>query len=112
MPDSSNTRNNNASRGSKSDTDETIILMATGLAKGFGVLIWWAILFPMVSIPALVSLWAGLQIGPIFGLLMASASGLALAAWALLSPASFDEWVAARAQSRWRTWWIYRRRWQ
>jgi DNA segregation ATPase FtsK/SpoIIIE, S-DNA-T family len=112
MPKSSNARNNNVSRSSQSNTDETIILVATGLAKGLGVLIWWAILFPMVSIPALVSLWVGLQINPMLGLLIGCVSGLALAVWACLSPASFEEWVLARARSRWRIWWIYRRRWQ
>jgi S-DNA-T family DNA segregation ATPase FtsK/SpoIIIE len=112
MPYSSNTRNNNASGSLQSDWDETITLLFVGLAKGLGILIWWAVLFPMVSVPALVSLWAGFEISPILGLLIASASVLALAAWAYFSPASFDEWVAARAQSRWRIWWIYRRRWQ
>jgi S-DNA-T family DNA segregation ATPase FtsK/SpoIIIE len=86
----SNTPNNNASRRSKSDTDETIIRMANGLAKGLVVLVRLAVLFPMVSIPALVSVWAGFEIGPIWGLLIVAASGAALAVWALLSPASFD----------------------
>jgi S-DNA-T family DNA segregation ATPase FtsK/SpoIIIE len=112
MPFSSNARNNNASGSFESDWDETITLLFVGLAKGLGILIWWAVLFPMVSVPALVSLWTGFQISPILGLLIASASGVGLAAWAYLSPGSFDEWIAARARSRWRTWWIYRRRWE
>ncbi|MEE6167680.1 MULTISPECIES: FtsK/SpoIIIE domain-containing protein [unclassified Mycolicibacterium] len=112
MPDSSNTRHNNASRGSTSDADETIIMVAIGFAKGLGALVRWAILFPTVSVPALVSLWVGLQINPILGLLFECLSCLALAAWAYFSPASFEQWVLARARSRWRIWWIYRRRWQ
>jgi S-DNA-T family DNA segregation ATPase FtsK/SpoIIIE len=112
MSHSSNTRNANDSRTAEPDWGETITLVVAGLVKGFGILIWWAVLFPMVGVPALVSLWAGFRFAPIFGLLIASASGVALAAWAYVAPASFDEWVTARARSRWRTWWIYRRRWE
>ncbi|RDH76547.1 cell division protein FtsK [Mycolicibacterium moriokaense] len=112
MPDFSNTLNNNASRRSKSDTDETTIMVAVGLAKGLAVLLRWAVLFPMVSFPALVSFWAGFSINPILGSLIGCASCLALSAWAYFFPASFEEWVLARARSRWRIWWIYRRRWQ
>ncbi|MGB5112354.1 MAG: FtsK/SpoIIIE domain-containing protein [Mycobacterium sp.] len=112
MFDSSNTRKSNPSGSTESDWDETITLIVTGLAKGLGILIWWSALFPMISLPLLVSFWVGFQYTPIFGLLVAIASGSALAAWAWLSPESFDEWITARMWSRWRTWWIYRHRWE
>jgi DNA segregation ATPase FtsK/SpoIIIE, S-DNA-T family len=112
MFDSSNTRKPNTSGTTESDWDETITLIVTGLAKGLGILIWWSVLFPMISLPLLVSFWAGFQYAPIVGLLVAVASGSALAAWAYLSPDSFDEWTTARTRSRWRTWWIYRNRWE
>lgn len=112
MNESSNRRNANTSRTTESDWDETITLIVTGLAKGLGILIWWSVLFPMISVPALVSLWVGFRYAPILGLLTAAVSGMTLAAWAYLSPDSFDEWVTARVRSRWRTWWIYRRRWE
>lgn len=111
MYDTSNTHNGNDSRTTESDWDETITLIVTGLAKGFAILIWWSVLFPMLSVPALLSLWVGYRCAPILGLLVAAASGIALAAWAYLSPAVFEEWVTARVRSRWRTWWVYRRRW-
>jgi len=112
MFDSSNTRKPNAPGSTESEWDETITLIVTGVAKGLGILIWWSVLFPMISLPLLVSLWVGIQYAPILGLLVAAASGTTLAAWAYLSPESFDEWISARMRSRWRTWWIYRHRWE
>jgi len=112
MFDSSNTRKPNTSGTAESDWDETITLIVTGLAKGLGILIWWSVLFPMIGLPLVVSFWLGFQYAPILGLLIAAASGSALAAWAYLSPNSFEEWVTARMRSRWRTWWIYRHRWE
>ncbi|CAM3786206.1 cell division protein FtsK [Mycobacterium frederiksbergense] len=112
MFDSSNARKPKASGSTESEWDETITLILTGVAKGLGVLIWWSVLFPMISLPLLVSLWVGIQYAPILGLLVAVASGTTLAAWACLSPESFDEWITARMRSRWRTWWIYRHRWE
>ncbi len=112
MFDSSNNRKRNPSGPTESDWDETITLIVTGLAKGLGILIWWSFLFPMISLPLLVSFWVGFQYAPVLGVLVAVASGSALAAWAYYSPDSFDEWITSRVQSRWRTWWIYRRRWE
>jgi len=112
MFDSSNTRKPNTSNSTESDWDETLTLIVTGLAKGLGILIWWSLLFPMISLPLLVSFWVGIQYAPILGLVVAVASGTTLAAWAYLSPESFDEWITARMRSRWRTWWIYRHRWE
>ena len=65
----------------------------------------------MISVPTLVSLWLGFRCGPIFGILFAALSALALVAWSQIWPASFDEWVTARIRSRWRTWWVYRQPW-
>jgi DNA segregation ATPase FtsK/SpoIIIE, S-DNA-T family len=112
MYEPSKARNANASRTTGSDWDETVTLIAIGLAKVLGILIWWSALFPMISIPVMVSLWVGFHYVPIAGLLIATGSGSALAAWAFLSPDSFNQWVTARLRSRWRTWWIYRRRWE
>ncbi len=54
---------------------------------------------------------AGVPVGPIFGIALAAVSALALVAWSLIWPASFDERVTARMRSRWRTWRIYRHPW-
>jgi DNA segregation ATPase FtsK/SpoIIIE, S-DNA-T family len=101
----------NNSHSTESDWDETITLIVMALAKGSAVLAWWSVLFPMISIPTIASVWVGFRYGPVFGLTLAAMSGLALAAWSQLWPVTFHEWVTARLRSRWRTWSIYRHRW-
>lgn len=81
------------------------------LAKGSAVLAWWSVLFPMISIPTIASVWVGFRYGPVFGLILAAMSGLALAAWSQLSPVTFHDWLTARLRTRWRSWSIYRHRW-
>ena len=51
------------------------------------MLVWWSVLFPMISIPILASVWVGFRYGPVFGCILAAVSGLALVAWSQLSPA-------------------------
>ena len=111
MSPSSKSHGNNKSHSTESEWDETVTVIVTGLAKALGVLMWWSILFPMISFPTLLSLWLGFTVGPVLGIFVAALSALALVAWSQIWPASFDEWVTARMRSRWRTWWIYRRPW-
>ena len=85
----------NNSRSTESDIDETITMIVVALAKGLAVLVWWSVLFPMISIPIIASVWVGFRYGPVFGLVLAAVSGLALVAWSQLSPASFQQWVTA-----------------
>jgi S-DNA-T family DNA segregation ATPase FtsK/SpoIIIE len=101
----------NNSHSTESDIDETITMILVALAKGVGVLLWWSVLFPMISIPTIASVWIGLRCGPVFGLILAAVSGLALATWSQISPTSFQQWVTQRIRTRWRTWWVYRNRW-
>jgi DNA segregation ATPase FtsK/SpoIIIE, S-DNA-T family len=111
MSRSSKPNGNNKSRSTESAWDQTVAVIATGLAKAFKVLVWWSILFPMISTPTLMSLWLWLIAGPIFGIVLATLSALALVAWSLIWPASFDEWVTAPMRSRWRIWRTYRHPW-
>jgi len=94
----------NSSRSTESDIDETVTMIVVALTKGLAVLLWWSVLFPMISIPTLASVWIGFRYGPMFGLVLAAVSGLALAAWSEISPASFQQWVTARLRRGWRTW--------
>lgn len=111
MSPSSKSNGNNKSRCTESEWDQTVTIIATRLAKAIKVLVWWSILFPMISAPILMSLWLWLMAGPIFGIVLAALSALALAAWSLISPGSFDEWVTAPMRSRWRIWRTYRHPW-
>jgi S-DNA-T family DNA segregation ATPase FtsK/SpoIIIE len=101
----------NNSRSTESDIDEIVTMMLVGLAKVVAVLVWSSVLFPMISVPTLASVWIGFRYGPLFGLVLAAVSSLALAAWSQISPASFQRWVTRRMQTQWRTWWVYRTRW-
>ena len=101
----------NNSRSTESDMDETITIIVITVAKACAVLVWWSVLFPMISIPTFATVWVGFRYGPMFGLVLAAASGLALVAWSQLSPGSFQQWVTQRMRIRWRTWWVYRHRW-
>ena len=76
----------NNSRSTESDIDETVTMIVVALTKGLGVLLWWSVLFPMISIPTIASVWVGFRYGPVFGLVLAAVSGLALVAWSQLSP--------------------------
>jgi S-DNA-T family DNA segregation ATPase FtsK/SpoIIIE len=111
MAGTSKPRGTNNSHSTESDIDDTLTIILVALAKGLGVLAWWSVLFPMISIPTIASMWIGLRYGPVFGLVLAAVSGLALAAWSQLWPASFQQWVTQRIRTRWRTWSIYRHRW-
>jgi S-DNA-T family DNA segregation ATPase FtsK/SpoIIIE len=101
----------NNSHCTESAMDETIAMIVMVFTKGVGVLLWWSVLFPMFSIPILASVWIGFCYGPVFGLVLAVVSGLALAAWSQLWPPSFQQWVTQPIRTRWRSWWIYRNRW-
>ncbi len=76
----------NNSHSTESDIDETVTMIVVALTKGVGVLAWWSVLFPMISIPTIASVWVGFRDGPVFGVVLAAVSGLALVAWSQLSP--------------------------
>jgi DNA segregation ATPase FtsK/SpoIIIE, S-DNA-T family len=80
----------NDSRSTESDIDETLTIIVVALTKGLAVLLWWSVLFPMISIPTFATVWVGFRYGPVFGLVLAAVSGLALVAWSQLSPGSFQ----------------------
>lgn len=101
----------NRSHPNHSDFDDTALRAATGLAKAIAALVWASVLFPMLSIPAITSVWIAITCGPLFGLLAAVWSVLALFSWFLLSPKTFRQWVTVRLRVQWRTWGIYRSRW-
>ncbi len=72
---------------------------------------WWAVLFPMVSLPivAAVALYWFYGWLPALGMTLASVAGLAL--WWVRYRESFSRWVTRRARSRFLRWYRYRRQW-
>jgi S-DNA-T family DNA segregation ATPase FtsK/SpoIIIE len=111
MAAASKPNHSNNSRSSDSDIDDTITVILVALAKAVAVVAWWSVLFPMISVPTIASVWVGLHYGGASGVILMIASGSALAAWSQLWPASFQQWVTQRIRTRWRTWSIYQHRW-
>jgi S-DNA-T family DNA segregation ATPase FtsK/SpoIIIE len=111
MASASNPHRANNSRGIGSDIDDAVAAIVVALGKAVISLVWLSVLFPMISIPTVASVWMGWCFGPVFSLAFAALSGLALAAWWQVSPASFHQGVTRRMWTQWRTWWVYRNRW-
>jgi S-DNA-T family DNA segregation ATPase FtsK/SpoIIIE len=74
-------------------------------------LIWWAVLFPMVSVPAGLSVAAGWWFGWPFGIGVAGVAVAGMVLWRVSSPQTFERWLTGRIRSRWLTWARYSRRW-
>ena len=64
--------------------------------KAAGYLLWLAILFPAISVPALISLAVMLCYGIGAGMLTAIGLGAGYGFWAALDPQSFESWIARR----------------
>ncbi|WP_278260603.1 hypothetical protein [Nocardia sp. AG03] len=84
-------------------------VIATATAAVY--LVWWAVLFPMVSVPFLASGAAGWVYGWPVGLLVAGVSTAGMVLWRVSSPQTFERWFTGRVRSRWLSWFRYRRRW-
>lgn len=90
----------------------TMVLALIGWAViSVFVTAWWALLFPMVSLPiaAVAALYWFYGWLPAFGMALASVAALVL--WRLRYRESFSRWVTRRARSRFLRWYRYRRQW-
>ncbi|SIJ23197.1 cell division protein FtsK [Mycobacteroides abscessus subsp. abscessus] len=105
--DSKNTSNAN----SKSAADETFEAVLVGLAKATGYLLWWAVLFPAISIPFVIALVVAFKYGVNAGFLTLVGLGCAYGLWAFLDEDSFEAWVMQPVRRRFLTWWRYTRTW-
>ncbi|MET7767521.1 cell division protein FtsK [Nocardia sp. NPDC005366] len=88
-----------------------LVKLLVAVVQGAGLLLWWAGLFPMLSLPLAASgagwWWQGWPLG-VFML------SLTLAGWAFWwawSPGSWRRWVWGRMRSRWLSWFRYRVGW-
>jgi S-DNA-T family DNA segregation ATPase FtsK/SpoIIIE len=99
-------------KSSRSGTDELLEDVLVGVAKALGLLVWWAIRFPVVSIPLVVALAVTVLVGWWFGVVAVSTCAFGYGAWGYLDPASFREatWIPIR--TAWLTWWRYERTWE
>lgn len=104
--------NNKNSNNSGANNDDWIIDPIFSLCKALGYLLWWAVLFPAVSIPIIASAATAITHGPRPGLIIGIAFAATYAGWAWLDPRSFRDWVTEPVRRRWLTWWRYTRTWE
>ena len=74
-------------------------------------LLWLAILFPAVSVPAFISLIMMLRYGIGAGMLTAIGLAAGYGLWAALDAHSFERWIAQPVRQRFQMWWRYTRTW-
>jgi S-DNA-T family DNA segregation ATPase FtsK/SpoIIIE len=108
----SNAPNRNNRNTNQASDDDWVGELIWGLVKAVGQLLWWAILFPVLSIPVIVSIWVAIAHGPGAGLLTAGLATAAYIGWAVVEPSSFNAWVTDPVRQRWLSWWRYRRTWE
>jgi len=82
-----------------------------GLIRAVVVLVWWAVLFPMLSVPAAAAVYAGVAYRWPAGVGVGALGVVGLVAWWIFGRRSFQRAVSGRIFRRWRRWWVYRRRW-
>ncbi|MFB7723136.1 hypothetical protein [Nocardia sp. NPDC056100] len=75
------------------------------------VVLWWALLFPMISGPIALAIAASVRFGTSVSVIVAAVSLCLLGAWKAQWPSSFRRCVTGRARVRFLRWFRYRRRW-
>jgi S-DNA-T family DNA segregation ATPase FtsK/SpoIIIE len=74
-------------------------------------LVWWSILFPMLSLPIATAIGFALIRDWAWFILTVGVSAAGLLAWAQLAPQSYRACVSGRIWKRRRSWKVYRARW-
>src|SRR6202165_4960454 len=80
--------------------------------KAAGYLLWMAILFPALSVPAFIRLAMTVRYGVGAGMLTAIGLGAGYGLWAALDPPSFESWIAQPLRQQFQMWWRYSRTWE
>ncbi|WP_030518985.1 hypothetical protein [Nocardia sp. NRRL WC-3656] len=102
---------NNQQQSQKLDVFD---LFALGVLQGIGfvfVAAWWAVLFPMISIPVGIAVAAWVLVSWVLGVVVVGVFIAGMVLWRLRSPQTFERWITSRARHRAVSWWRYRRHW-
>jgi len=81
------------------------------IGKSVFVPVWWAVLFPMISLPLVGAVAVWVLLGSVPGVVVVGVSIAGMVLWRQGSPQTFERWITRRARARYLTWWRYRRRW-
>ncbi|WP_193046847.1 FtsK/SpoIIIE domain-containing protein [Mycolicibacterium baixiangningiae] len=103
---------NKNTNNTASDNDDWFGVLVMSLFTAAGNLLWWAVLFPAISIPIIASIVLGVIHGPRVGVIIAIALSVGYLGWAWLDAASFRGWVTEPIRRRWLTWSRYTRAWE
>lgn len=103
--------NSKRTKGSQQSDDEWIVVLIWGIVKAVGHLLWLAILFPALSVPAVISLGMTLCYGIVAGMLTAVTFVAGYGTWASLDARSFEVWIVQPVRQRFLMWWRYTRNW-
>jgi DNA segregation ATPase FtsK/SpoIIIE, S-DNA-T family len=109
MSPTSNTQQRKALHGSN---DEWIVILIWSLFKAAGYLLWLAILFPAISVPAFVSFAVTIRYGFGAGDLTTIGIAAGYGAWAALDAKSFDRWIMQPMRRQILSWWRYTHKWE
>ncbi|MEV6274457.1 hypothetical protein [Nocardia sp. NPDC051832] len=90
---------------------EMLLELLWQLGKGVGLLVWWAVLFPMISLPVAGAVAAGWFHGEVWVFVVVGVSIAGMVLWRLWSPQTFERWLTGRIRFRALRWWRYTRRW-
>ncbi|BCK53995.1 hypothetical protein [Nocardia wallacei] len=75
------------------------------------VVAWWAVLFPVITLPLAVAVAAGLLLGWGVGVVVVGVFAAGIMLGRRRRPEMFERWVTSRARTRFRAWRRYRWRW-
>ncbi|WP_405161892.1 hypothetical protein OG203_37150 [Nocardia sp. NBC_01499] len=90
---------------------EAFLMLGWQILKAGVVTVWWAVLFPMVSIPVAGAVAAGLFFGWPWAVVVVGVSIAGMVLWRAKHPETFERWLTGRARARFLRWWRYRLRW-
>ena len=90
---------------------EALMELVWQLIKAAAVLVWWVVLFPMISVPLGLAVAAGVLVGWQVGVVVVGVFAAGIMLWRWKRPEMFERWVSRRARHRFLTWFRYRRRW-
>ena len=90
---------------------EALGRLGVAIIRGGLLMLWWSILFPMLSVPAAGAGYLGWLCGWPTGVATAAAGALAVLGWRLGHPGSFHRLVSGRIWKRRRRWVTYRKPW-
>lgn len=88
-----------------------LLNLAGGVLVAVAVAAWWAVLFPMISVPLALAVAAAVWLHPLAGAGVAGGWLVGMVLWRAKHPLTFERWVTARARARFLALFRYRRRW-